>query len=401
MKAREKDSRTQVAVLFGGRSAEHEISVITALQAIKAIDSLRYHVIPVYISLSGKWYTGEPLLEKTFYRQLPHALSQLQEVTLLPDPSIQGLLSLSKKKKSEQAVIPIDVCLLAFHGQYGEDGCVQGLLELADIPYTGCGVLASALAMNKYHSKVFLQAHGIPVLPSIVIKREHAMQDLQAVHQLIHQTPGLEHFPLFIKPCHLGSSIGIGVAEDSVSLNAALVKAFRYDDEVIIEPCVSNLMEINVSVLEGQPAIASIVEIPLSEGRTLTYEDKYLRGGKKQGNRTQAGMASLTRIINPDSNQLNPSIKQQAIDYALKSFTLLNGGGVARFDFIFDKNQQKLYFNEINPIPGSLSFYLWEKSEPRRLYTDVIDHMLQSAQQRHIKRLALKTEFGFHALLKE
>lgn len=395
---KEHHSRIRVAVLYGGRSAEHEISVITALQAMKAIDTSLYQIIPVYVGLNGKWYTGDPLLRKSFYRRIDEAL--LQEVTFLPNPQMKGLVPLSNQKIHLQALIPIDVCLMAFHGQFGEDGCVQGLLELADIPYTGCGVLASAMAMHKHHCKIFLQSHGIPVLPSIVIKREEAMKDLQAVYQRIYQTAGLEKFPLFVKPCHLGSSIGISRTENEMELGAALAKAFRYDDEALVEPCIHELMELNVAVLEGDPPIASVVEIPLSSaGATLTYEEKYLRGGKKGRRRVAEGMASLTRLINP--SHVDGDLKQEAIHYALKGFALLNAGGVARFDFIFDKSHQKLYFNELNPIPGSLAFYLWEKSEPYWLYTDMIHYLIQRAQQRHTKKLSLQTQLEFKALLKD
>lgn len=384
--------KMQVAVLFGGRSAEHEISVLTALQAIQAIDPCSYDVIPVYVALNGKWYTGNSLLDKGFYRKLPDAFSQVEEVTLLPRPGAGGLTRLS----GNQGIIPIDICFLAFHGQYGEDGAIQGLLELADLPYTGCGLMASAVAMNKYQCKMFLKAHDVPVLPSVTVRRREALKDIAGVRERILSIPGLEKFPLFVKPCHLGSSIGISIADNERALTASLAKAFQYDDEAIIEPCVRHLLEINVSVLDGDPPIASVVEIPVSSGgQILSYEDKYLRGDTKSSGSGE-GMASLTRMINPTI--LPPALKEEVTHYALKSFSLLNCSGVGRFDFIYDKNQEKLYFNELNPIPGSLSFYLWEKSEPRLLYTEVINRLLQRALEIKSEQLALQKEFGFKAL---
>lgn len=390
--------QTTVAVLFGGRSSEHEISIITALQAISAMDTLRYNVIPVYVDLAGKWYTGDLLLKQEFYKNLPGNLKKATRVILLPDPTVKGIVPISSKGTlSLNDTIPIDVYFLAFHGQYGEDGSVQGLLEMADAAYTGCGVLSSAAAMNKHLCKVFLEGHGISVLPSVVIRREEPICDLKSVHKKILSHKGLETFPLFIKPCHLGSSIGISIAHDIPSLNAALANVFKYDDEAIVEPCVTNILEINVAVLDGKPPIASVVEIPLSSGQALTYEDKYMRGGSKTSDASQ-GMAGLTRIIDP--KDLCPSIKKQVIQDSIKAFSLLRCSGTGRFDFIYDTSKEKLFFNELNPIPGSLAFYLWEKTSPVLLYTEVLERLISQAQQRKAERLALQRNVGFKALSK-
>lgn len=389
--------KESVAVLFGGRSAEHEISIITALQAIQALDSVRYNIIPVYVASNGKWYTGLKLLEKSFYLNFSQNFesSEVQEVVLLPDPTIRGIVPIDKGVARTQDKIAIDVCLLAFHGQYGEDGCVQGLLELADLPYTGGGVLSTSLAMSKYHCKAFLKAHDIPVLPGILILREEAKISLKKVCDQIVSTPGLEKFPLFIKPCHLGSSIGISIATDYLSLHAALAKAFQYDEAAVIEPCLTELMEINIAVIDGTPPTASVVEIPVATGKALSFEDKYLRGGNKKGGQSE-GMAALTRVIDPAD--LDPSIKQTVINYALHAFSLLRCSGVGRFDFMFDKAEGKLYFNELNSIPGSLAFYLWEKSHPPLIYTEVLEQMLQLAKNKQNNKLSIQRTIAFRAL---
>jgi D-alanine-D-alanine ligase len=387
--------KMNVAVLFGGRSAEHEISIITALQAISAIDSLLFNPIPVYVHPSGKWYTGDALLEKAFYLKLPEGLSQVQEVTLLPDPSIQGLLPVQSARRFGER-IPVDVYLLAFHGQYGEDGCIQGLLELAGAAYTGCEVLPAAVAMNKFVCKGFLSSHGIPVLPSTVVSRREAAADMGSVRRRIRSTPGLERFPLFVKPGNLGSSVGISIANNEQELDGSLAKAFRYDEEALIEPCITKLMEINVSVMDGHSPTASVVEMPIASGKALTYEDKYLRdGGKKTGSSGQ-GMASLSRVIDPPG--LDPELKKLAQDYALKAFRLLKGSGVGRFDFIVDLESNRLYFNEFNAIPGSFAFYLWQKSSPPLVYTQVLDGMIERAIERRSEKMALQREIGFKAL---
>jgi D-alanine-D-alanine ligase len=269
------------------------------------------------------------------------------------------------------------------------------MLEMANAAYTGCDVTSSAMAMNKYDCKIFLHGHSIPVLPSAIVSRASAISDLKNVQKEILSTPGLEEFPLFIKPCHLGSSIGISVANDLSGLNAGLAKAFKYDHKAIVEPCVTELMEINVAVLDGEPLMASVVEIPVASSQSLTYEDKYLRGGNKSAGPAQ-GMASLTRVIDPQD--LDPAIKQQVQGYALKAFKALGCSGVGRFDFIYDVSKEALYFNELNPIPGSLAFYLLEKSHPPLLYTHVIDRMIERALERKIERLSLQRDIGFRAL---
>ncbi len=392
-----KRAKKTLAVMFGGRSAEHEISIITALQAILAIDTLKYQVIPLYIHPSGKWYTGKELLDKSFYKGMPHTLSKAQRVGFLSDPTIGGVVPISPDgtMQVEQA-IPIDVYFLAFHGQHGEDGCIQGMLEMANAAYTGCDVIASAVAMNKYHCKIYLEGHGIPVLPSVAIKRTEAMEDLSHMQSRILQTPGLDKYPLFIKPCRLGSSIGISRAYNLPELNAGLAKVFKYDDSALVEPCVKELLEINVAVLDGDPPIASVVEIPVATSHSLTYEDKYMRNGSKASDGS-CGMASLSRVIDP--KDLDPAIKRQVQEYSVKAFQALGCSGVGRFDFIYDLECKKIYFNELNPIPGSLAFYLWEKGNPPLLYTDVIERMIEQAINRKAERMTLQRDIGFKALL--
>lgn len=386
--------RPVVGVMFGGRSSEHEISIITALQAVTAMDTSKYHVKLIYVHPNGKWYTGQELFDKKFYTLFD--ASKVQQVTLLPEPGIGGLIPIENKVMLRDQVIPIDLFFLAFHGQYGEDGCIQGLLELADLSYTGCGVTSSAITMNKYVCKMFLQAHGIPVLPSTTVSRMRAQQDFGYIRKTVETVPGLEKYPFFVKPCHLGSSIGISRVESFAELQGALANIFKYDDEAIVEPCISNLLEINIAVLEGNPPRVSVVEIPFSStGAALTYEDKYLQGSKKTSSGA-GGMASLTRKINP--TDLDAQIKQQVAEYALKAYNLLGCRGVSRLDFMMDQTTGRLYFNELNALPGSLAFYLWEKSSPRLLYTEVIEIMLQNATKRRGEQLSLQRNFGFKVL---
>ncbi len=389
--------KKNLAVLFGGRSVEHEISVITALQLMNVIDVTQYNIIPVYIAQTGRWYVGDNLLAKSFYRRLPNSLTEAQEVALLPIAGSKGLTYLNFRRMD---VLAIDIYFLAFHGTFGEDGCIQGMLEMADATYTGCGVLPAALGMNKYQCKMMLKAAGIPVLPSVAIDRRDAQKSLTAVREQIFATPGLEQLPLFVKPCNLGSSIGIGVAKDERTLDACLVNTFRYDSQAIVEPCIKNILEINVSVLDDDEITASVIEMPVSISGVLTFEEKYLRddGGKKTGGSESQGMASLSRVIDPQD--LNPELKQSALEYAKKAFKLLGCSGVSRIDFIIDASCDKLYFNEINTLPGSLSFYLWMKSNPPLVYTELLNRIIRQAEKRQVTKLALKRQEGMRALFK-
>lgn len=397
--------KTRIAVLFGGRSVEHEISVISALQLMLAIDTTRYEITPVYIAPDGVWYTGKQLLERTFYKRVPAALSDLQEVTLLPRPGIGGLTKVRRTSTSfldalknhlNDEVLPVDCFLPVFHGQYGEDGCMQGLFELAGIPYTGSNVTSSAVTMNKYICKMYLQAHGIPVLPALVILRDDAREGISEVSRWVAEQEGFSAFPLFVKPCNLGSSIGVSRVSSEEELPAALAKVFKYDTAALIEPCVTQIMEVNVSVraVEGHVQ-ASVVEIPVSQSGVLSYEEKYLRdGGKKSG--PSQGMASLTRVIDPQD--LDSSIRDSVIKFGEYAFSLLGCSGVARLDFIVDLSSGKVYFNELNPFPGSCSFYLWAKSHPRVLYTKLIDDMIETAFSVFATNSSLERNIGLKAL---
>jgi D-alanine-D-alanine ligase len=394
--------RLQLAVLFGGRSVEHEISVITGLQLIMAIDPARYTVVPVYVAPDGRWFTGEKLLERSFYKGVPSALSALQEVTLLPKPGVGGLIKVGGSTDSttlfstrQSSIIPIDIFVPVFHGQFGEDGCIQGLFELAQVPYTGSNVPSSAITMNKYLCKKYLGAHDIPVLPALSVTRGEAQSKLPEIVSWITSQPGFDTLPLFVKPCNLGSSIGVSRVKSVDDLAPALAKAFRYDTVALIEPCVSELMEINVSIREHNGTVASVVEIPVSDSGVLSYEEKYLRGGGKKSGQSQ-GMASLTRVIDPPD--LDENIRQRVIELGKRSFRLLGCSGVARLDFILDLASGALYFNELNSLPGSCSFYLWIRSQPRVLYSDLIDDMIQTALNTFEEQSSLDRHIGLKAL---
>ena len=401
--------RLKVGVLFGGRSVEHEISIISALQLMKAMDVKKYEPIPIYIDPKGQWYCGSRLFHKDTYLNLSKYKDDLCEVTLLPKPPARGLTVLARGDRFFQSnahlkdhinrenLIPIDVFIPAFHGEFGEDGCVQGLLELADATYTGCSMLPSSVAMDKAACKALLKSHGIPVLPDVTVSKRAAQLNFNQVVQSIIDDESLGPFPYFIKPRHLGSSIGIGKANNQEELAQRIAKVFFHDNQAIIEPCLNDMFEINVSVRSGMPPEASVIEVPHASEGELTFEDKYLRGGKKKGQPQQSeGMESLPRSINPES--VPDSMKQAVIQFAIDAYEILGADGIVRFDFMVDSTSNQIYFNELNPIPGSMAFYLWFESEPSVLYTNNISRLIRDAQARHAEKLSLEKTIAFRAL---
>jgi D-alanine-D-alanine ligase len=384
--------KLNVGVLFGGRSVEHEVSIITGLQILKALDTEKYNTVPIYISPQGAWYTGAALLQSGVYLRFKPRDLALREVTLLPKPNVGGLIYLNDRK-----VLPIDVFLPAFHGDFGEDGCIQGLFELADIPYTGSNVAASAVAMDKYLCKSICRDHGIPVLPAVTVRKDEIQGDFVGLVRRLIKTPGLDDFPFFIKPCHLGSSIGISKAYNERDFANGLVKVFRHDYVALVEPLVESMFEINVSVLRDAQGVvrASVVEVPHTESGLLSYEEKYMRGGKK-GQGSVGGMASLIRTINPV--MLDSSIKNSVINMAVRAYQALGCGGAVRFDFMHDNQSGQIFFNELNPLPGSFAFYLWIESQPPLLYTELLDEIIASALRSRGVMAGLEKFIGFRAL---
>lgn len=403
-----------IAIVYGGRSVEHEISVITALEAAAAIDTTRYKPVLVYIDLHGRWWTGDKLKDRSFYAafhgRTEGAKLEVEEVALLPTPGVGGLVRGIKDggllgavsrlfgggPKRDDMVVPVDVWMPLLHGTYGEDGCIQGLFELTEIPYTGCPVKAAAIGMSKPTTKAVARQFGVPVLPwEVVEARDWSTKDPGPVLARL-QTLGA--WPLFVKPANLGSSVGVAKADDAAALIAALVKVFQHDTQAIVEPCVVDLSEINVSVrrVEGRP-VASVVEMPVrrSKSGVLTYEDKYVGpGGKKKA--PSAGMATMARVTDPP--ELPAAFKEAARAHAATVYEALGAQGVSRIDFILDGAKGELYFNEINTLPGSVAHYLWSASTPSLTYTELLAALIEEAEGRRAAERRLSREFGFKAL---
>lgn len=370
-------TKTRVAVLFGSRSTEHEISIITAMQVIKHLDREKYEVIPVYITKEGGWLSGNKTLEEIeTYRNLNRPRQLAENQFIPPDPNTRGILGNPQKAKGlfkKVNLRQIDVALLCFHGSLGEDGTVQGLLELADIPYTGCGVASTAACMDKLMAKAVLAANGIPTVKDYWFLREEWAEDQKRIIKGIENN--LE-YPLFVKPVNSGSSIGVTKADGVKELIEAIEVAKFYDRRILVEEGVKDAKEVNISVMGYSKIQTSELEMPVASSDLLSFEDKYQRGGAKSG-----GMASLKRVI---PAPIKESTKKKVEEYARVAFRALDCSGVVRMDFLLSKDEKVLYLNEVNTIPGSLSFYLWE---PRGIkFPKLLDKLIEIAFERHADR---------------
>jgi len=342
-----------IIVAFGGVSPEHEVSVISGIQAAQTLKESGQQVMPLYISKQGVWYSGEKLLDLKNYKNLNAlpTIANLCRFVISQNGSTEfELIESGLFKKNSFFSIKCVVCV--FHGSEGENGAFQGLCEQMNIAYTGSPVMASAIGMDKDTAKRLCHDAGIPTVPGIsfwesewVSKRNEILEQLNEIG-----------YPVFVKPARLGSSIGVEKAENPEKLLEAIETAFRYDSKLIVEKAIFPLREINCSVL-GTPEECrpSVCEQPKGSSEILSFKDKY----QSDAGSAKGGMASASRIIPaPISFEKTKEIQQ----LATKIFRLLGCAGVSRLDFLMNDKTEEVYFNEINTIPGSLSFYLWEKS---------------------------------------
>lgn len=368
--------KIHVAVLFGGKSVEHEISVISAVQAMQSLSRQTYEVIPLYITKQGKLYTGEALTEIESFKNINALLKKCQQVILTNENDRVVMTPYPYKFRFKQQSTVIDVALPIVHGTNVEDGALQGYLRTLGLPFAGCDVLASAVGMDKHVAKLVFRDAGISVLDCRCFLRS----DYQAEEaSVISQTEEAFSYPVIVKPVNLGSSVGISKAKNRQELEEALDLAFRFASKVLVERAIENLREINCAVLgDIYEAEASECEEPLNATDILSYEDKYLAGGKGSKGQGSKGMASLARKIPAD---ISPELREEIRDMAVKAFQALGGNGVARIDFMIDTAENKVYLNEINTIPGSLAFYLWKPVGIS--YPQLLDRMIKLALKRN------------------
>lgn len=364
--------KTTIAVFFGGRSTEHEISVISACQAMAAIDRAKYDVVPVYITKQGRWYTGEALTEVANYRNLPKLLEGATEVYMRP---VFGDYNLYPAKAAglfgkKGPVATLDAAIPVLHGSNGEDGIFEGVLETIGIPYAGCSTLASANGMDKITMKMILASDGIPVVDYVWFTDRQWFSRRDALIEKIESHLG---YPVIVKPANLGSSVGIGRADNRGQLMERVADAERYSARIIVEDLVEDMKEINCSVLgDCDEYRTSVLEEPIKSGEILSYTDKYMGGSKDN-----RGMHASAKRIPAD---LPADVTDEIRRLAGETFRVLSCHGVSRVDLMIDNRTGAVYVNEINTIPGSLSFYLWEAAGLK--FSELMDTLVKLALKR-------------------
>lgn len=381
----------KVAVMFGGRSVEHEVSVISGIQALMSMDASRYEAFPVYIAKDGTMYVGEKIGDIDAYRDVDALLAKSTKVMLTNEDGRYEFVQYPPKKFGKSLRQEVDVVLPVVHGTNVEDGALQGYLRTVGVPFAGCEVTASAVGMDKRIQKEVLKAEGIPVLDCV----SFTTADYVDVDAIVARAEAEIGYPLIVKPVNLGSSVGIGVARDRDELVERIDDAFLYAGRILIEHAVTKLREINCSVVgDEEGAEASVCEEPLHSEEILSYEDKYLSGGKSaKGGAQSAGMASVSRKI---PAELPEGMAERIQEISLAAFKALGCAGVVRIDYILDGDTGEVYFNEINTIPGSLAFYLWEASGLS--YPDLLDRLVQLALRRKRREAAITYAFDTNLL---
>ena len=374
--------KLKVGVIFGGKTCEHDVSIISGLQAAQALDPNSYEVTVIYITREGDWFVGDALKEVRFYKAFDRSKvtkvvpegygGKLRLLTLAPK---SGFLSRLSGGDGEEAHVlhELDVVMPVMHGVNGEDGTLQGLLEMFDVPYTSAGVMGCAVGMDKITMKQLFMDCGFPDVPGAWFTRDRWSQEREAV---LDEMEAKLPYPMFVKPANLGSSIGISRADDRAGLEEAIDTACAYDRRILVEKGIEELREVNCAVLGyGSEVRASALEMPLSSGEFLDFQDKYLRGGKGKN-----GMQALARRIPaPIGDELTAKVKA----LAEQIFQAMDLKGCVRIDFIIAKDDQ-LFVNEANIIPGSLAFYLWEAEGMK--FSELLDKMIEYALKANADR---------------
>ncbi len=356
--------RIKLGVLFGGVSVEHEVSIITAIQAMNSIDNIKYDVIPIYIAKDGTWYSGMMLKDMKIYSDMDLLKRYAKEVVLY---KCDGRFVLQNKRGLfKKVVAELDVCFPIMHGTSGEDGNLQGYLETVGIPYCEADTYAAVVGQDKVFMKQIWGASGVPIVKYEWFYDTDYNKNPEKIIEKLEKLG----YPLIVKPARLGSSVGISVCKDVNELREAISEAINYDTKILVEEVVKNLTEVNISVLGNyQKQSLSVIEEVGSSNKLLTYEDKYVGGAKGKG--PSKGMASAKRII---PARISEKLAKEVNDIAVKAYRSLNATGVVRIDFLIDTKNEKVYANEINSIPGSLSFYLWNKTDKE--YPELLDEII-------------------------
>ena len=389
--------KIKVGVVFGGESVEHEVSIISALQAMNKINQEKYEIIPIYITKDREWYTGEMLRDIESYQDLSLIKKYAKNVVLYCE---NGRFVLKKKKGLFNKIITdIDIAFPIVHGTNVEDGALQGYFQSIGIPYVGPNVYAAAVGQDKVYMKRIFEGESLPMTKFTWFYDADYKNNLEDVLSKIKKLK----YPVIVKPATTGSSVGIGTASNEKELIDAIDDAIQYDSKILVEEMVQNLKEVNISVLGNyEHQKLSEIEEVISNEKFLTFEEKYIGNGKTKGknglkmmkpNKGSKGMLSATRKIPAD---LSDEVRKEVEKVATSAFKALGSSGVCRIDFLIDDKAQKVYVNEINSIPGSLSFYLWEPKNKK--YTELLDDLVNIGVKDYKKRVSKTHSFESNIL---
>ncbi len=384
--------KIRVGVLYGGKTTEHEVSIITAVQAMGFLNPDKYEVIPMYLTKENEMYTGAPLKEMDVYRE-PDLLKRYCKKVVCYNKD--GALVLQNKKGLfKKTVAIVDIVIPAVHGYNMEDGNVQGMLETFGVPYTGSDIYGCTVGQDKVFQKQILESDGIRVPKYTWFYDNEYFEDEASIVEKVKKIG----YPVIVKPARQGSSIGIEVAKDDESLKEAIEEAIKYDEKILVEEVIKNMTELNCSVLGSSSYMeTSVIEQVMGKDEILSFNDKYIGNGAKKGAAKKIsgskGMVSADRIIPAD---IPEKLAKEIAETSKKAFRSLGASGVVRIDYLYDKKSKKYYVNELNTIPGSLSFYLW--TPLNKEYDELLDDMINIAVKRYKKKLKKTTIFESNIL---
>ena len=385
--------KIKVGVFFGGKSVEHEVSIITAIQAIENMDKNKYDIIPIYITKDNKMYCGNSIGDIAQYKNLDNLLKTSSQVTLSQMNDKVVLLKCDKKFYENAVYDYIDIAFPIVHGTNVEDGTLQGYLKMFNLPYVGSDVVSSACGMDKYVCKCLLKDNNIPTLDCKCFSKKDYNDNSEGI---INELENKFSYPVIVKPVNLGSSVGIQIAKNKEALQNAIEDAFCYAKKVLVEKAITNLREVNCSVVgDFESAEASECEEPVKTDEILSFNDKYISGGKKSGGKF-GGSKSMNAGVLKLPAEISEDVRKTIQDLAVKTFHVLGCSGVIRIDFIIDNDTNTIYVNEVNTIPGSLSFHLWKATNLN--YTDLLDKLINLSLKRNREEKDLTFSFDSNIL---
>lgn len=369
-----------IGVFFGSRSVEHDISIITAQLIISGLKGLNYNVVPIYIGKGGSWLIDEKFGElKNFTQPKSSSDNSNYKKFYLDLENSRGKIVFKKKGVTGKS-IAIDIAFPAFHGTYGEDGTFQGVFETVNIPYVGCDVASSAIAMDKVLTKQILQASNISTTKFVSFKKDEWEKNS---NKFINQINQELKYPLFIKPAHLGSSIGISRVEAKKELQDKIEVGLFYDEKIIIEEGVNNLMDVTCCVIGNNDLVASKLQESVFNAELFDFEEKYLKSGGSQFGKSASGVIIPARI----DKKLTTEIQ----DLSKEVYKAIGCQGIARVDFLLDTKSHQIYTNEINPLPGTLYHHLWEKSGLK--LDKLLTTLVELAEESHANKNQVNSSF--------